>query len=41
VLFRSSRRSGTSFGRFFGSALSWTAVLVLALWCLRAFVRTL
>jgi uncharacterized membrane protein YecN with MAPEG domain len=34
-----SRRSGTSFGRFFGSALSWTAVLVLAAWCLWAFAR--
>jgi uncharacterized membrane protein YecN with MAPEG domain len=36
-----SSRSGTSFGRFWGSALSWTAVLVLALWCLWAFARTL
>ncbi|HEX4883315.1 MAG TPA: MAPEG family protein, partial [Casimicrobiaceae bacterium] len=36
-----SRTGGVSFGRFVGSGLSWTAVGVLALWCLWAFVRTL
>lgn len=36
-----SRRAGVSFGRFWGSALSWTAVLLLSLWALWAFVRTL
>jgi len=36
-----SGRSGVSIGRFWGSALSWTALLVLALWCVLAFVRAL
>lgn len=36
-----SRRGGVSFGRFWGSALSWAAVLVLALWGVWAFARTL
>jgi uncharacterized membrane protein YecN with MAPEG domain len=35
------RTAGVSFGRFAGSAASWTAVLVLSLWCLWAFARTL
>ena len=34
-----SHSAGVSFGRFWGSALSWLAVLVLALWCAWAFVR--
>jgi uncharacterized membrane protein YecN with MAPEG domain len=34
-----SRRSGYSFGRFAGSAVSWAAVLVLAFWDLWAFAR--
>lgn len=36
-----TRTAGVSFGRFYGSAASWLAVLVLALWCAWAFVRTL
>jgi uncharacterized membrane protein YecN with MAPEG domain len=36
-----SRHGGVSFGRFYGSALSWTALLVLALWCVWAFARVL
>ncbi|GIK87919.1 MAG: MAPEG family protein [Burkholderiales bacterium] len=36
-----TRTAGVSFGRFVGSGLSWTAVLVLALWCAWAFARTL
>jgi uncharacterized membrane protein YecN with MAPEG domain len=34
-----SRRAGHSFGRFAGSALSWTAFALLALWCVWAFAR--
>ena len=34
-----SRHAGHSFGRFFGSALSWIAFAVLALWCVWAFAR--
>jgi uncharacterized membrane protein YecN with MAPEG domain len=34
-----SRSAGVSFGRFAGSALSWGALAVLALWCVWAFVR--
>jgi uncharacterized membrane protein YecN with MAPEG domain len=36
-----SRTGGVSFGRFVGSALSWGALGVLALWCLWAAVRVL
>jgi uncharacterized membrane protein YecN with MAPEG domain len=35
-----SRTGGVSFGRFVGSGLSWAAVLLLAAWCLWAFMRT-
>lgn len=34
-----SRVSGYSFGRFFGSLLSWGAVAVLSAWCVWAFLR--
>lgn len=34
-----TRTAGVSFGRFYGSALSWGAILVLALWCVWAFLR--
>jgi uncharacterized membrane protein YecN with MAPEG domain len=36
-----TRTAGVSFGRFVGSAASWTALLVLSLWSLWAFGRTL
>ena len=36
-----TRTAGVSFGRFAGSAASWTALLVLSVWSLWAFVRTL
>ena len=36
-----SRAGGHSFGRFSGSALSWGAVAVLAVWCVWAFARLL
>jgi hypothetical protein len=36
-----TRTAGVSFGRFFGSAASWTALLVLSLWSVWAFARTL
>ena len=36
-----SRRSGLSPGRFAGIAITWTVLIVLALWDLWAFVRTL
>jgi uncharacterized protein len=36
-----SLAGGYSFGRFYGSALSWGAVPVLAVWNLWAFVRLL
>lgn len=36
-----SGAGGYSFGRFFGSVLSWGAVLVLAVWNLWAFARLL
>jgi uncharacterized protein len=36
-----SGSSGYSFGRFVGSALSWTATAVLAAWCVWAFARLL
>lgn len=35
-----SRTAGVSFGRFAGSAISWFAVLVLALWDVWTFLRT-
>ena len=34
-----TRTAGVSFGRFYGSAVSWGAILVLALWCVWAFLR--
>jgi uncharacterized protein len=34
-----SRKSGTSFGRFAGTAVTWAVLLVLAAWCLWAFAR--
>jgi uncharacterized protein len=34
-----SRTAGVSFGRFAGSAISWLAVLVLALWDVWTFMR--
>jgi uncharacterized membrane protein YecN with MAPEG domain len=34
-----SRNAGVSFGRLVGSALSWGAVTILALWCVWAFAR--
>lgn len=34
-----SRSSGQSFGRFTGSALSWSALAVLAVWNVWAFLR--
>ena len=36
-----SRAGGYSFGRFFGSVLSWGAALVLAVWNVWAFARLL
>ena len=36
-----TRTAGVSFGRFVGSAASWMALLVLSLWSLWAFARTL
>jgi len=33
-----SRWAGHSFGRFTGSAVSWLALLVLALWCVAAWL---
>jgi len=36
-----SRAPGYSFGRFTGSALSWTALAVLSVWSVWAFVRLL
>ena len=35
-----SRRSGTSVGRFLGTALTWLVLLALALWNVWAFIRT-
>jgi uncharacterized membrane protein YecN with MAPEG domain len=37
--FALSRSGGTSAGRTLGSALSWTALFVLAIWDVWAFVR--
>ncbi len=34
-----SRTGGSSFGRFAGSGLTWTALAVLAIWDIWAFVR--
>ena len=36
-----SRSTGVSFGRFTGSGLSWTAVAVLSVWNVWAFLRLL